>query len=124
MLAVYIYKLILNMRAQTVTNEKSQVAIAVFLLLQGMLVYYVIYKFHWKHSETLLKLHTIIAVVLISVQKILDRTGEKADCYDCFMMFYFCVVLLIAFRFTHVFAVVILILALYAFYVDRVVKSI
>jgi hypothetical protein len=67
-LAVYIYKLILNTRKNTVTNEKSQVAISVFLSLQGMLVYYLIYKSQWKHSETLLKLHTIIAVVLISVQ--------------------------------------------------------
>lgn len=99
-------------------------AIGAFLIFQGLIVYYIIYKFKWTYSETLLKLHTLIAVVLISVQKILDKTDQKADdCDDCFVLFYFCVVLLIAFRFSHVFLVTLIITGLYAFYVDRVAKS-
>ena len=102
--------------------------ISSWLVVQGLIVYYIIQRLQWAYSETLLKLHTIVAIVIITTQKILDRTnkdeGHLDNCNDCFILVYFSIVLTITFRFTHVISVMLIVLALYAFYADSVAKSI
>ena len=102
--------------------------ISCVLIVESLIVYYIISRLQWTYSETLLKLHTIVAIVIITTQKILDRTNQDAthidNCNDCFILVYFSIVLTITFRFTHVISVMLIVLALYAFYADSVAKSI
>lgn len=83
-------------------------------------MYYIVHKFDWVHSEALLKLNALVAVILIVVDQMIDGHNKLMDCENCFIMLYLAVCLLMAFRFTHVFPIFVMTIAVYGVYVHRV----
>lgn len=123
LVAEQIYKIVVIKRGQPARIEKISLAIFLVIAVQGMLVYYVVQKVKWSYSEALLKLQTVIAVVLMTVQQVLFKEKENEDCEDCFLQLYLAIILLVSFRFTHVYVIFLLNMALYGFYVHQVAKS-
>jgi hypothetical protein len=86
-------------------------------------VYYIVDKCNWAHSETLLKMNALIAVILIAVDQMIDRHSRLMDAEKCFILLYLAVCLLMAFRFTHIFPIFVMTVAVYGVYVHRVTHT-
>lgn len=86
-------------------------------------MYYIVEKCHWAHSETLLKINALITVILIAVDQMIDGRNKLMDAENCFILLYLAVCLLMAFRFTHIFPIFVMTVAVYGVYVHRVTHT-
>jgi hypothetical protein len=105
-------------------NNKFSIGLYSIVLAQSLIVHYIVHKFQWTHSTTLLKVQALVTAVLLNIEQIVFQFQRQSELNECFIILYFTICLLVSFRFTHVYSIIFVIMLMFGFYVDRVIKLI